>query len=105
MIFLIRVHSVNSRLTPLPRAFVGSPYASNPLHFPDLARFFHSFQCVVNRRHHMLVFPQVISHLCHAVPHLGRRQRQQQRLPEHPSDRLRQPHLLPCPLGRSFILL
>jgi hypothetical protein len=55
-IHLIRVVRVNSRLSPLPRAFVGSPNPANAFHFPDLARFFHALQCIVNRRHHMLVF-------------------------------------------------
>src|SRR5579859_7999197 len=95
----------NSRLSPFPRIFVRSSYPANPVHFSDLSRLFHSLQGVVNRRHHMLVFVQVISHFCHAVSHLGRRQRQQQRLTKNPPNRLRQPHLLPSPLGRRFILL
>jgi hypothetical protein len=46
---------------------------ANPFHLFDLARLFHPLQGVVNRRHHMLVFVQVIPHLRQTVPHLGRR--------------------------------
>jgi hypothetical protein len=67
----------SARCRRLLRAYKRSPYPANPLHLVNLARLFHAFQRIVNRRHHMLVFPQVISHLSHAVPHLGRRQRQQ----------------------------
>jgi hypothetical protein len=41
----------------------------------------------------MLILVQLIPHLRQMVPHLGGCQRQQQRLPENPLDRLRQPHL------------
>src|SRR5438270_7819934 len=74
-------------LSFLLRAYKRSPYPSHSLHFPDLACLFHPFERVVNRRHHVGILLQVITHFGQFIPHLRGRQRQHQRLPEHPPDR------------------